>query len=76
MDWHRFLMDVEATLDGHRYLIKKDLERFRNAEGSFACSSRGRCNCVLLSVSTTQQRSRDCIEHDIKVLAYILGKEP
>jgi DNA repair photolyase len=33
IDWHRFLMDVEAVLDGHRYLIKRDLERFRGADG-------------------------------------------
>ncbi len=33
IDWHRFLLDVEAALDGHHYLIKKDLERFRGAEG-------------------------------------------
>ena len=33
IDWRRFLVDVEAALDGHRYLIKKDLERFREAEG-------------------------------------------
>lgn len=30
IDWHRFLIDVEDVLDGHDYLIKKDLERFRN----------------------------------------------
>jgi hypothetical protein len=29
IDWHRFLLDVEAALAGHQYLIKKDLERFR-----------------------------------------------
>ena len=33
IDWRRFLADVEAALDGHRYLIKKDLERFRDAPG-------------------------------------------
>jgi len=33
IDWRRFLMDIEAALDGQRYLIKKDLERFRNAQG-------------------------------------------
>jgi hypothetical protein len=33
IDWHRFLMDVEAALEGHHYLIKKDLERFRGAGG-------------------------------------------
>ena len=32
IDWRRFLMDVESALDGHRYLIKKDLERFRYAQ--------------------------------------------
>ena len=26
-------MDVEAALEGDHYLIKKDLERFREAEG-------------------------------------------
>ncbi len=30
IDWHCFLIDVEAALKGHGYLIKKDLERFRN----------------------------------------------
>jgi DNA repair photolyase len=29
IDWHRFLVDVEAALVGHHYLIKKDLEQFR-----------------------------------------------
>ena len=33
IDWHRFLIDVEAALAGQHYLIKKDLERFREAEG-------------------------------------------
>lgn len=34
IDWHRFLIDVEAVLEGHNYLIKKDLERFRNTLGT------------------------------------------
>ena len=33
IDWRRFLTDVEAALDGHHYLIKRDLERFREVEG-------------------------------------------
>lgn len=33
IDWRRFLTDVETVLAGHSYLIKKDLERFRNAQG-------------------------------------------
>jgi DNA repair photolyase len=33
IDWHGFLLDVEAALEGHHYLIKKDLERFRGAGG-------------------------------------------
>jgi hypothetical protein len=35
IDWHHFLMDIEAALDGHRYLIKKGLERFKNAQGDW-----------------------------------------
>ncbi len=31
IDWHRFLADVEAALEGRNYMIKKDLEHFRNA---------------------------------------------
>ena len=31
IDWHRFLMDVEAALEGQHYLIKKDLEHFGSA---------------------------------------------
>jgi len=31
IDWHRFLFDVEAVLKGCRYLIKKDLERYRQS---------------------------------------------
>ncbi len=33
IDWHCFLTNVEAALAGHHYLIKKDLEQFRGAEG-------------------------------------------
>jgi DNA repair photolyase len=31
IDWHQFLADVEATLEGRHYIIKKDLERFRHS---------------------------------------------
>ena len=30
IDWGRFLTDVESALEGQHYLIKKDLEHFRN----------------------------------------------
>ena len=32
IDWYRFLMEVEASLVGDHYLIKKDLELFREPE--------------------------------------------
>ena len=32
IDWQRFLVDVEAVLVGEHYLIKKDLELFREPE--------------------------------------------
>ena len=31
IDWRRFLADIEAALEGRQYMIKEDLERFRNA---------------------------------------------
>jgi hypothetical protein len=30
IDWQRFLADVESALEGRQYLIKKDLQRFKN----------------------------------------------
>ena len=31
IDWHRFLADAKGALEGRNYMIKKDLEHFRNA---------------------------------------------
>lgn len=33
IDWCRFLLDVEAALEGCHYMIKNDLQRFRRTDG-------------------------------------------